>query len=268
MVKIDVLTYCSGYSFEVYDRFVGTLMDTGYSGTIYIVVQEKDIPTISKLIKKYDKNVRIILDNVVQTSHVNCHRFLVYKKFLESNTFNSEYVLLCDSRDVLFQRNIEKYELDKNIDIYCFAEDIQIKNEKVCTVSWLLQIEKIVSETFYESIKENMVICAGTTLLKINALKDYINLMCDILVNYNIKVNLDQGVHTYIIYTNKIPNINVQILENKDNFVNTVGLGLKKVKNKKIVNELDEVSYIVHQYDRFDREMLLELDDKYNFLIK
>jgi hypothetical protein len=266
MVKIDVLTYCSGYSFEVYDRFIGTLLDTGYGGTIYIVIQEKDIQTIRRIIEKYNKNVRIILDNLVQTTHINCHRFFVYNKFLETNIITSDYVLLCDSRDVLFQRNIETYSLDLTNDIYCFAEDVKIKNETFCTTHWLLEIEELLSEKFMDSIKENMVICAGTTLLKVNTLKDYINLMCEILIKYNIKNNLDQGIHNYLIYRNKLKNTKVKILENKDNLVNTVGFGSKKIKNGKIVNDLDEISYIVHQYDRMTKEMLLELDKKYNFI--
>ena len=38
MVKIDVITYCSGYDYKVFDRFIGSLNDTGFSGNIYIII--------------------------------------------------------------------------------------------------------------------------------------------------------------------------------------------------------------------------------------
>jgi hypothetical protein len=268
MIKIDVLTYCSGYSFEVYDRFIGTLNDTGYSGTIYIIVQEKDIQVMSQILKKYDKNVRVILDNKPRTTHFYCHRYLIYKEFLELNRINSDYILICDSRDVLFQKNIENYSFDLETDIYCFAEDIKIKNETLCNIHWLLEVERTIKDNFYESIKDNMVLCAGTSIMKLSALKGYILLMCDIITRYNITSGIDQGIHNYLIYTNKLKNYKIKILENKDNLVNTVGFGFKKVKDGKIVNELDEISYVVHQFDRFSNEMLLGLDKKYNFLCK
>ncbi len=268
MVKIDVLTYCSGYSFEVYDRFVGTLIDTGYSGTINIVIQQNDIPTVSKLLKKYEKNVRVILDNKPRTTHFYCHRYLIYNEYLKNATFNCDYVLLCDSRDVLFQKNIEKYSFDLSTDVYCFAEDVQIEKETLCNIKWILEVQRIISEDFYDSIKRNMVLCAGTSLMKPNSLKEYVSLMSDIITKYNISEGIDQGIHNYLIYTNKLKNTKVQILENKDNLVNTVGFGFKKIKDNKIVNELDEISYIVHQYDRFPTELLLKLDTKYDFVVK
>ena len=56
MVKIDVLTYCSGYDYIVFDRFIGSLNDTGFTGNIYVIINEFDKPIIKLLKKKY-KNV-------------------------------------------------------------------------------------------------------------------------------------------------------------------------------------------------------------------
>ena len=32
----------------------------------------------------------------------------------------------------------------------------------------------------------------------------YVDFMCDIISKYNIKTNLDQGIHNYMLYLNKL----------------------------------------------------------------
>ena len=49
MVNIDVITYCSGYESFIYERFVGTLYDTGFKGKLYIIGQENDRKIIQNL---------------------------------------------------------------------------------------------------------------------------------------------------------------------------------------------------------------------------
>ena len=115
MVKIDILTYCSGYDYKIYDRFCGSLNDTGFTGKIYIVINDCDTNNIIEIKNKYN-NVIEIYDHIPKNVHVNCHRFQCYKKILEKNIITSEYIFLCDSRDVLFQKNPEIYYF--NLDFF------------------------------------------------------------------------------------------------------------------------------------------------------
>ena len=89
--------------------------------------------------------------------------------------------------------------------------------------------------------------------------------MWNIIYTYNIYTNLDQGIHNYILYMN-ILNLNIKLLSNDDNFVNTIGTGIKLLNNQnQIININNDVSYIVHQYDRMDKDKLIKLSNKYDF---
>ena len=43
ITKIDILTYASGYEYYVYERFVGSLNDTGFKGKIFIIIKNIDL---------------------------------------------------------------------------------------------------------------------------------------------------------------------------------------------------------------------------------
>ena len=55
-------------------------------------------------------------------------------------------------------------------------------------------------------------------------------------------------------------------MTNIDNLVNTTGYGFKKInEDNLIVNVHNEISYIVHQYDRFTQSDRKKISSKYNF---
>ena len=90
--------------------------------------------------------------------------------------------------------------------------------------------------------------------------------MCSIIADNNIKNNLDQGIHNYILYLKMIKDVNIKLLSNSDNLVNTVGCSDKILdENFNIVNKNNEISYVVHQYDRFNIELRHKLNGKYGF---
>ena len=175
--------------------------------------------------------------------------------------------MLCDSRDVLFQKNIEEYPYDKIVDIYGFLEGITIEKEQVFNARWIKHIEQLIKENIYDKICKNNVICCGTTIGKKESIIHYVNHMCEILKKYQIRTNLDQGLHNYMLYFNTL-NKNIKLLSNEDNLVNTVGNDLHKINESKlIVNKNDDVSWIVHQYDRFSNELKKNISIKYDYTI-
>lgn len=266
MVKIDVITYCSGYDFKIFERFIGSLNDTGFSGKIFIIINEFDKPIIQKL-KKIYKNIFPFVDNIPKKTHINCHRFFCINLLLEKITFNSDYLLICDSRDVLFQKNIEDYPYDINIDIFGFLEGKTIENEQVFNARWIKMIEQLIKENIYDSISSKYIICCGTTIGKLEKMKLYVKEMCNLLTKYNIVTNLDQGLHNYMLYCN-ILDAKVMLLSNTDNLVNTLCNDVHKMNDSNlIVNKNNEVSYIVHQYDRFSFDLKQKLSSKYNYTI-
>lgn len=267
MVSFDVITYCSDYSFEIFDRFIGTLNDTGFSGKIHIIINDFDKPIIKSLKKKYN-NIYPLRDSIPKKTHINCHRFFCIRSLLKNFTIDSEYLLICDSRDVLFQKNLENYSYDPKIDIYGFLEGITIEKEKVFNAKWIKQLDQILDLNIYEQIHKNNVICCGTTIGKKYAITKYVNKMCEIIDKNNITTNLDQGIHNYLLYLNPLE-LNIKLLSNEDNLVNTTGNDLHKLNEfNQVININNEVSYIVHQYDRFPMVLREKMsNDKYNFTL-
>jgi hypothetical protein len=263
-MKISIVSYASGYTYDIYDRFIGTLNNSGFTGKIYILIKNNDIDNLIKIQEKYN-NVITYLDTLEVNSHINCHRFFVIQEFLNKNYIENEYVFLCDFRDILFQKNIELYNHYDDSDLYVFLEGIKIIQDKNFNTPWLLELEKILDDAFYETICNNNIICCGTTLGKINAIKEYVNQMCKILLDYKISNNLDQGIHNYLIYLNKLP-LKIKILNNTDNLVNTVGFDIHRLNDDNfITNHNNSISFVVHQYNRFCLDYTQRLSDKFGF---
>ena len=264
MVKINVITYCSGYNYDIFDRFIGSLNDTGFSGNIYIIINEFDKPIIKLLKKKYN-NIYPVNDKIEKKTHINCHRFFCIDLLLKSFNLDCEYLMICDSRDVLFQKNIENYKYDKNIDIYGFLEGITIDNEQVFNAKWIRALENLFKKKIYDNICHNKIICCGTTIGKKESIIKYVKSMCDYIKKYDIVTNLDQGLHNYMLYCNTLK-MNIRLLSNEDNLVNTLGNDLHKINDEKlIVNKNNEVSWVVHQYDRCPKELRKQISIKYDF---
>jgi len=267
---ITVITYCSGYDYNTFNRFAGTLYDTGFSGNLIFVIQEKDKDVLEKLKVNYT-NVSYFLDNVVNSRHCQEKRYYIYKNILDAG-LNTDYVFLCDSRDIFFQKNIEDYHLDNSVDVFFFKED---KNIKKCAhnIEWLSAIEKELKIDIISNISENRIICSGTTIGKLNGIKNYVNRMCDLMSNkihteFTKFTGFDQGIHNYLIYIEGFPDMKVQLFANRDNFVNNLAYGEIKHMNEynKIVNFKKEVSYVVHQWDRLPEYMTSRLNGKYKFI--
>ena len=262
---IDILTYASGYKYYVFDRFVGSLNDTGFSGNIYIIHKYADGLHMKQLQDKY-KNLISLLDDVVHNTHINNHRFMVIKQYLDRETFcNSKYLFMCDFRDVLFQRNIEEYNLEENDDIIGFKEGVCFRNNQ-CNANWVKQLDLCLNENIYDQLHPLSVLCCGTTLAKTDVLKKYINLMCDILIRHNITANLDQAIHNYMLHLNKL-NVNVKLMSNDDGFIYNLGCDRNyHITDNNIYYNNGTIPYAVHQYDRCSTEQRQLISLKYNFL--
>lgn len=266
---ITVITYCSGYDYNTFNRFAGTLYDTGFSGDLIFVIQEKDKDVLEKLKVSY-KNVSYFVDNVVNPRHCQQKRYYIYKNILDAG-INTDYVLLCDSRDIFFQKNIEDFPLDTSVDVFFFKEDRNIGN---CHVNkeWLGAIEKELNIDIISTVADKRIICSGATIGKLNGIKNYVNRMCDLMSNkihteFTKFTGFDQGIHNYLIYIEGFPDMKVHLFANRDNLVNNLQYGEIRFINEynKIVNLNKEESYIVHQWDRLADYMRKRFNGKYKF---
>ena len=264
MVKIDIITYASGYNYFTYERFLGTLYNTGYNGNVYIITKSTDTKNMELIKAKY-KNVIHIIDNIIQKTTIETHRFLNYLKLLKTTKINTEYILLCDFRDVLFQKNIENYNYDSNVDLYGFLEGKKIKDDTHYNTPWIKYLEKHMGINIYDNVADKFSICCGVTIGKIEAIKNYVNAQATIVHNYKFTRNIDQGIHNYLLHCNKLP-YNIKLLHNDNELVNNMGTDIHALDaDNNIVNRNNIITYIVHQYDRLPVVSRENLTKKHGF---
>lgn len=278
MVKIDVFTCLCGYEYFVFQRFVGTLYDSGFSGNTWIVCKQSDLDKIYTLQKTY-KNVKYFIDNLTYPTSPNIKRYRLYKEIISQMKQNKpEYILMCDGRDVLFQRNIESFEYDH--DLYFAEEPICHSECPLYNSRWVKAIESLTGEPCFNYIKDKKALCSGTTLGNFSSIQLYLDMMVGIINKYNMNTchhGQDQGNHNYLYYTNKFPKeMKIKLVQNKDVLFNTIGaaLSLKKynmnsyvIKNGQIYDK-ENLSYVVHQWDRLNSDERELISLKYNFNLK
>jgi len=257
------MTLCTGYTYSIFQRFVGSLYDTGFSGSCYIFCQERDLPILEKLKGEYPNVVAICCDLSRFKTHMQSSRFKFMAEFLEKD-LDYDYLFICDSRDVLFQRNIEEFLLiHRKGDLYAFEEEQTIGNCRFNS-QWIRDVERVLQKPL--AIQHNTVICSGTVLVSKQATLKYLNAMADIMLNPRwVNYPADQGPHNYICYENPL-SLDIIFSSNTDNLVNTVGYGHKEVVDHKIVNIQREVSFVVHQYDRMTQEQRRDISVRYSFI--
>lgn len=255
------MTLCTGYSYSIFQRFVGSLYDTGFSGSCYIFCQERDLPNLDKLKTEYPNVIAIPCDLSRFTTHMQSSRFKYMAEFLEKD-LDYDFLFICDSRDVLFQKNIEEFPLKG--DLYAFEEE-QIIERCRFNSQWIHDVERVLGRQV--PIQHKTVICSGTVLVSKQAALKYLNAMSHIMLDPRwVNYPADQGPHNYICHENPL-GLDITFSSNRDNLVNTVGYGHKEVLDHKIVNAQQEVSYVVHQYDRMTLEQRKDISVKYNFCL-
>lgn len=252
------MTLCTGYDYPIFQRFVGSLYDTGFSGSCYIFCQESDRPILDKLKKEYPNVVDIYCDLSRFDTHMQSSRFKFMAEYLD---VDYDYLFICDSRDVLFQKNIEEFPLKG--DLYAFEEEQIIGNCRFNS-TWIRDVERVLGRQV--PIRHKTVICSGTVIVSKQKALHFLDSFSSFLLNPLCSRNcgVDQGVYNYFCHENPL-GLDITFSSNTDNLVNTVGYGHKEVLNHKIVNAQQEVSYVVHQYDRMTSEQRRGISVKYNF---
>ena len=261
-MKIHVLTLCTGYNYTIFQRFVGSLYDTGFSGSCYIFCNERDISNIEKLKQEYPNVIAILCDFSRFQTHMQSSRFKYMAEFLEKD-LDYDYLFICDSRDVLFQKNIEEISLKG--DLYAFEEEQIIKNCRFNS-HWIKDVERVIRKSL--NIDNKTIICSGTFFISKQKSKYFLETFSSFLLNPLCSRNcgVDQGVYNYFCRENPL-GLDITFSSNIDNLVNTIGYGHKEVLDTKIVNVKQQVSYVVHQYDRMTQKERKQFSIKYDFCL-
>ncbi len=245
---ITIITYCTGYSYEVYERFTGTLYDTGFKGDLILIIKEEDKSKIDKLMETY-KNVYYYLDKVDNNMQAREKRYFIFQEMFKSLELQTDYILLCDTDDIYFQKNIELFPIDPSIDIFFFEEDVNISN----------------GVSIKNSQENKKAISSGAIFGKKNGIETYVDKMCRLMTT-----QIDKIMQNYLIYCEGIPDITVDFLKNSDNLVNNLqGASFRFINGSNhIINSEKEPSYIVQKWGTLPEYMTSRISAryaKYNF---
>ena len=271
------MTCCINYDYEIFERFIGSLFDCTNNVDLVIFIGENDVEHILKLKKKYNNIIYFVIDN--KNVHIVNYRFYLYYHFLNTNKNKYNYIFICDSRDVLFQKNIFNHNiLSSNYDLYIFEEETFNITIDKCRFN-SLYIKKSGLD-INNLVYNKPILCVGTILGNEKGIINYLEQFVFILLNEVNEKNrsyygTDSGINYKIIYGDLLKNIRIYRCKNEDKLVYTMAFPnyLNKIdynnllNNKKHICYENEVFCCVHQYDRLDEDIKNEISVKYNYII-
>ena len=276
-LKHLVLTFCSGYSFAVYERFVESLFQTVFQCRLVMFISQSDIPTVQPLQKKYADKFEYIA--CTWSFHPQTFRYFLYKTYLQNLIPAPDLVFICDSRDVLFQKNIFDYPLSPDIALWLFAEDMTIGQDAKWNSKWLQQVDA----DSLPLLAQQRILCSGTTMGRYLAMMIYLNLMTTVVKQRFLSKNraaelgaVDQGIHNFIAYRSELltaelykQKLQMAILTNEDDLIHTIGVvpkhSLDVNEEGRVILKPNRISCCVHQYDRLNADLLYKLGQRTGF---
>ena len=274
MKKINlIITTAVNYDWEKIKFFIKSYSKYHNNTDIVVIIGNRDSQLKEKL-KKFK----------IKYYEAKIHRYDIQEKryhyALDILKNNSKYtkVLLCDSRDVYFQKNIFSYNFKKKINF--FLEDGIIKKSEHNS-NW---IKKTIGLIKYNKICNNRISCGGTVLGEKKTMINYCKLMIELYKKFPYKKKLkyillfqtdkesrgcDQAYHNFLLYKNHFKNFKIH--NNRTGPIANIGLSsnFKFNKQGKLLNEKKNIYSLVHQFDRhihkFEKQ-INELKKRYNII--
>ena len=274
-----IMTTLINYEYDIHYRFIGTLFDNINNVKLIVFITKNDEKHINKIKNIYsNNNIEYILIDIKDIHIVNL-RFKLYYDYLLKNKNIYNLIFLCDSRDVIFQKNIFIHPIiTNNYDLYLFEEESPNITIDKCQFNSLYV--KKTQLNISNLVKNKNIICVGTILGNYKGIINYLYHFNNILDNEipNCQKNLygvDSGINYKIIYSNLLDNINILFCTNKNFLVYTMAfpIYLNLINYEKLLNNNNQImynnniSYCIHQYDRLDDTIKKQISNKYNLLI-
>lgn len=252
------------YSFADLKLFIGSLRQTSFKGDVAILISGVS-PSNQYQLRQYGVNAvpynsrypyihtiklrdKPYADIKCETERIPMFRFLLYYFYLTACKGKYSKVLLTDTRDVIFQKNPFEYNIDENL-VYSFSEK---KNIGACSINseW---IRKSFGQKALDEIQHNKIICSGVVLGGTGAIEHYLKILLNAMTqgtNSIVAAN-DQPCHNYIIYKKHLSSVIVPIEESPVLTLHYMPKSGIHINNDGfLLNNKQEIAYIVHQYDR------------------
>lgn len=236
-----------GYNAEQLRPFVHSLRKH-FDGLIGLLVQN---PTedVEKLFYEYDvKYFNTSFDTNNQDA-ICSKRHVFYKQILLKSFPNVEKILLTDVRDVVFQDDPFVHEMTKDLE---FFYETKLYRFCECHRHWFEDLNIYGRERFNQ-IKDNYIICAGTSFGTKVGMYEYLNKMNTELERMQSVLGrpiTDQPTHAHLIYSNAFSNY--RCFHTGGGPVATLN-GVTDIEfdeNDNMLNDDGSIVAVVHQWDR------------------
>jgi hypothetical protein len=249
-MKTLVLGAAYGYKPAELAPFVVSLR-RHYQGDVLFITGELDQESVNFF--NQHNIITFELGNVfLNPRDIQLERYGIYKSLLEENFNDAERVLLCDVRDVVFQDDPFKFPAEAELE---FFHEPALYSKCQCNGGW---IKNVFGEERYDQLKDEWIICSGTTLATGAGIMKYIDTMIEEIervkqTGIHMFSGVDQPIHAHLAYTDSFPD---QVKHhNGEGPIVTLHhqLSLTVDRQGRILNKNREVVPIVHQWDRMGR---------------
>ena len=269
MKKNLVIGSGKGYSWYTFEPFVRSFVKNVHSADLVLFVDELTDFTVSQL-EKVGKEIQggelklVPFVTKHMTRYLVNNRWQIFLDYLEKHDSKYDRVLTCDTRDVVFQKNIFDYFSDqKNFFAYTTEAD-DIKGSKTGVDLNYTWIEKCFGKDEADRLADKDIICGGTVLASVDEMKIFMKTMVECLPDHVDFHGVDQVVYQHIIYNKLLPIDNIIKIDCWTGAIFTAYIFHEynpvKTKGDLILLGDGEIPAVVHQYDR--NEELTEMVDK------
>lgn len=202
MGKNLIIGGASNYTWNHLKYWVNSIKKTSFDGDIVLVMTNTSKETVDKLtaegVKVYAYGKQDENGNIVNQSNNAPHveRFLFIWDFLRKNKDEYQYVVVTDTRDVIFQKDPIEF-LKNNLSAYsfiCSSEGLSYKDEPWGRKNLLDTFGPLV----YDELKDKMIYNVGTIAGYAEEVRDLLLQLFFQSVNRPIPV-VDQAVFNFLI---------------------------------------------------------------------
>ena len=248
MANTLILGTATGYNAAQMAPFLLSLRETGYKGDVALCVSYSDLnANDGAIMTSWGATLEPFDTWRFMPIDIQLSRYLKYYEFLSSRRY--DYILLTDTRDVIFQK--DPFEVDMSRNLYCFLEkDGMGIGDCISNSQWVkagFGIKKL-NELYNKPIS-----CSGTTMGSYNGIMQYLTAVIQatgLLDSAALKVKgMDQGIHNVLIHDNILKDF---VLMENQKHINTMCYVPKEDISLSpegiVVNKDGSVSNIIHQY--------------------
>ena len=274
-----VMTTLINYEYDIHYRFIGTLFDNVKNVKLVVFITKNDEKHINRIKNTYPNYNIETMQIDMKDIHIVNLRFKLYYNYLVKNENIYDLIFLCDSRDLIFQKDIFTHPIINNkYDLYLFEEESNDITIDRCQFNSLYVKKSQLN--INDLVKNKNILCVGTILGKYKGIIEYLNNFNYILDNEvpDHQKNLygvDSGINYKIIYGNLLKNINILFCSNKNFLVYTMAfpIFLNLIDYKALLNNNNQIiynnniCYCIHQYDRLNDVVKKQISNKYNLMI-